>query len=245
MTGRQLNVLALLGVLSLSLGVTSAAAQGGGSVVGTVRFLEAVPEPERLTVDTNTDVCGLRKFSQDFIVSPETKGLENVVLTVIGLPGTAAAAPNGGNEGNAENEDPIIRQETCEYAPHVLTAVVGQTLQIRNTDDVLHNIHAYDEGQGTLFNLAQPIQNMVNKVSLDKPGVVTVKCDVHRWMLAYVVVAPHRYTAMTDENGTFRIDGIPPGSYQLRAWHEALGQLDKPVTVRAGGETTVTFDVGK
>ncbi len=236
MTGRRLNVLALLGVLSLGLGVTWTAAQGGGSVVGTVRFLEAVPEPERLTVDTNTDVCGLRKFSQDFIVSPETKGLENVVLTVIGLPETPAAA---------SMEDPIIRQETCEYAPHVLTAVVGQTLQIRNTDDVLHNIHAYDEGQGTLFNLAQPIQNMVNKVSLDKPGVVTVKCDVHRWMLAYVLVAPHGYTAMTDENGTFRIDGIPPGSYQLRAWHEALGQLDKPVTVRAGGETTVTFDVGK
>lgn len=236
MTGRQLNVLALLGVLSLSLGVTWTAAQGGGSVVGTVRFLEALPEPERLTVDTNTDVCGLRKFSQDFIVSPETKGLKNVVLTVIGLPDAAA---------EASMEDPVIRQETCEYTPHVLTAVVGQTLQIRNTDDVLHNIHAYDEGQGTLFNLAQPIQNMVNKVSLDTPGVVTIKCDVHRWMLAYILVTPHRYTAMTDENGAFRIDGIPPGSYQLRAWHEALGQLDKPVIVRAGRETTVNFDVGK
>lgn len=201
-----------------------------------VKFLETPPKPERLIVDTNVDVCGLRKFSQDFIVSAATKGLKNVVLTVTGVPRTATTRP----EGNA-----AIHQKKCEYEPHVQTAVVGQKLEIRNQDDVLHNIHSYDDKQGTLFNLAQPIQNQVNSVTLDREGVVTIKCDVHRWMLAYIVVGSHPYAAVTGEDGAYRIDGVPPGSYTIQAWHEALGQLNKEVTVVAGRQATVTFEVGK
>lgn len=209
--------------------------KAGGSVIGSVRFLETPPKPERLIVDTNADVCGLRKFSQDFIVSTVTKGLKNVVLTVIGVPAPATVRP----AGNA-----AIHQKQCEYEPHVQTAVVGQKLEIRNHDDVLHNIHSYDEKKGTLFNLAQPIQNQVNSVTLDREGVVTVKCDVHRWMLAYIVVGRNPYTAVTGQDGAYRIDGIPPGSYKIRAWHETLGQLTKDVTVVAGRPATVNFDVG-
>lgn len=207
----------------------------GGSIVGTVSFLETPPEPERLRVDRNNDVCGLRKFSQEFIVSDETKGLKNVVLTVEGAP--ASKSPPEG--------DPTITQKGCEYSPHVLTAVVGQNLQIRNSDPILHNIHAYDDKKATLFNLGQPIQDQVNSVKLETEGVMTVQCDVHAWMQAYVVVAPHPYIAVTDEDGSFRIDGVPAGAYKLKAWHEGLGTMDKDVTVTAGQETNVKFEVGK
>jgi len=64
-------------------------------------------------------------------------------------------------------------------------------------------------------------------------------------MQAYVIVGPNPYAAVTIEDGSFRIEGVPPGTYKLRAWHEALGELDKDVTVTAGGEVTVDFDVGK
>ena len=220
----------------LSTTVPEATAEAAGSVVGTVRFLETPPDPERLRVEKDNDVCGLRKFSQDFIVSPETQGLKNVVLTIVGAstPSTTVSA-----------EPPSLYQQECVYGPHVQTAVVGQQLEVTNRDDLLHNIHGYTDTLKTLFNVAEPVQNMVLSLDLEREGVVTVKCDIHSWMQAYVVVAPHPFTAVTDENGTYRIDGIPPGSYQVRAWHEALGELDKPATVGAERETTVNFDVGK
>lgn len=213
-----------------------AVAAAGGSVVGAVKFLEAAPKSERLKVDRDNNICGLRKFSEDFIVSPQTKGLKNVVLTVVGAPAGSSAPPG---------QPPAIQQNKCVYEPHVQTAVVGQKLQVKNLDDLLHNIHAYAANQDTLFNVAQPIQNQVTSMTLEREGVVTVKCDVHGWMLAYVLVAPHPYTAVTDENGAYRIDGIPPGSYKLRAWHEALGELTKDVTVVSGRDTSLNFDVGK
>lgn len=209
---------------------------GGGSVVGTVKFLDTPPAPERLKVDRDNNICGLRKFSEDLIVAPQTKGLKNVVLTVVGIPAGSSAPPR---------QAPALQQNKCVYEPHVQAAVVGQKLEVKNVDDLLHNIHAYAANQDTLFNVAQPIRNQVSAMALQREGVTTVKCDVHSWMLAYVVVAPHPYTAVTDANGSFRIDGVPPGSYKLRAWHEALGTLDKDLIVAHGREATVNFDVGK
>ena len=240
-------LLALLCVPSLSVimrgteprgsSVPAAVVQAtGGVAIGTVRFLADPPEPERLRVTQNSDVCGLRKFSQEFIVSKDTKGLKNVVLSIVGVPDRPASPGTPG---------PQVAQHVCEYEPHVQTAVVGQELSIVNQDDVLHNIHAYGEAKQTFFNLAQPIQHMVNKQTLGTPGVVTLKCDVHNWMQAYVVVAPHPFVAATDENGAFRIEGIPGGSYKLRAWHEALGELAKDITIVSGREATVNFDVGQ
>ena len=216
---------------------SEAAAQTGGSAVGHVRFLETPPEPERLRVNRDNDVCGLRKLSQDFIVSEETKGLKNVVLTIIGARAPAASA--GGPP------PPVLEQQECVYGPHVQTAVLGQKLQITNRDDLLHDVHAYADDRDTLFNVAEPFQGMTVSMTLEREGVVTVECDVHDWMKGYVVVASHPYIAVTDEDGAFRIDGIPPGSYKVRAWHEALGELEKDLTIVAGRDTTVSFDVGK
>lgn len=226
----------LSGAARLSPIAEPAIAIGGGSVIGTVKFLETPPKPERLKVDKNNATCGLTKLSTAFIVSPQTKGLKNVVLTVVGVP-EASAAPS--------KPLPALQQNKCVYEPRVQTAVVGQKLQITNHDDVLHNIHAYAANQDTLFNVAQPIQNMSFGMTLPREGVVTVKCDVHSWMLAYIVVASHPYTAVTDDNGSYRIDGVPPGAYKLQAWHEALGTLNKDLTVVQARDTTVNFDVGK
>ena len=140
---------------------------------------------------------------------------------------------------------PALTQAECVYGPHVQTAVLGQELRITNHDDVLHNIHAYADNQDTLFNVAQPIKDMTFSIELERDGVVRVQCDVHSWMQAYVVVSPHGYAAVTAGDGSFRLEGIPPGSYKIQAWHEALGTLDKDLTIVAGQDTRINFDVGK
>ena len=123
MKGNRFVLVGMVGVLTLGLRGGDVATQSGGSVVGTVRFLEMPPEAERITVTTNTDVCGLRKSLREFVVSEETQGLMNVVLSVIGAPDTRALPTT---------QNPEITQQTCVFQPHVTTGVTGQMLQFKN-----------------------------------------------------------------------------------------------------------------
>jgi hypothetical protein len=119
---------------------------------------------------------------------------------------------------------------------------VGQVLEIRSSDRIIHTAHAYDERAGTLFNVALPVYRRSVRRALDQPGRYRIVCDVgHTWMSAYVVVVGHAYAAVTDASGRFRISGVPPGSYRLRFWHEQLGTREEPVVIRPGGETTVNL----
>jgi hypothetical protein len=118
----------------------------------------------------------------------------------------------------------------------------GTKIEIRNSDPILHNTHSYLEGTRTLFNLALPLQGQKIKRKMKKPGLVNLKCDAgHTWMSAYIVVRDDPYFAVTDEKGEFSISDIPPGTYQLKAWHETLGTQEKEITIEPNGKTSVGF----
>jgi plastocyanin len=135
----------------------------------------------------------------------------------------------------------VLDNRQCIFVPHVLSASRGQTLSIRNSDPFLHDAHAW-LGTRTLFNVALPKGKTVNKVLTD-PGLIQINCNVrHTWMRAYVFVAENPYHAVTDRDGRFEINGLPPGTYTLRFWHELLGNTDRSVTVTAGH--TAHLDVG-
>jgi plastocyanin len=156
--------------------------------------------------------------------------LRNVVVIVKGAP--APAAGKG-----------VLDQRTCRYVPHVQVLPVGSTLEVVNGDPTLHNVHGY-LGQATAFNLAMPSKDSRLARQLKKPGLVVVKCDVHDWMSAYVWVvdAP---AAVTGEDGSYAIAGIPPGTYEVTAWHEKLGERKGTATVTATGTATLDFTYGK
>ncbi len=221
-------------------GVSNAGATrlDGGAVVGEIKFTDPVPKPEKLLMNKDADTCGVTKASDSFLVSPQTKGLKNVVLSIEG-----ASAPSAPRQA----KPPVrLTQKKCWFEPHVQVAQVGATLEIVNSDRILHNIHTYLEpSKRTIFNLAQPVQNQVNQVVLKDDGVITVKCDIHNWMSAYIIVKKHPYFAVSDENGLFRIGNVPPGRYKLQAWHEELGSMTKDVVVTAGTEARVNFEIGK
>jgi hypothetical protein len=124
-----------------------------------------------------------------------------------------------------------IDQKGCIFLPHVMVMQPGN-LDILNSDPVLHNTHGY-YGKNTAFNVALPIQGAKVTRPLRRPGVVRVDCDAHGWMEGWIVVVDNPYYAQTAADGSFSIDGVPPGKYVLEIWQEHTGATEVPVTVTA------------
>jgi hypothetical protein len=170
-----------------------------------------------------------RRAVQEYVLRSADGGLAN---TLVDLQGTFLDAP-------ASATPVTLDQRACLYAPRVLGMQVGQSLQIKNSDPLLHNVRGLST-RGNAFNVSQPQAGMVYTLKLKNPDVIMrIKCDVHSWMVAYIGVEPHPYFAVSSDRGAFRIAGVPAGRYSIRTWHERYGQLTQPVTVQAGQATTI------
>jgi len=136
----------------------------------------------------------------------------------------------------------VIDQKGCQYHPHVNAVMIGQTLQIKNDDATLHNVHAMPV-VNSQFNEGQPVQGMTSEKHLDKPEMTPfkIKCDVHGWMKSYMAVMPHPFYSVSQANGTFTISNLPPGQYTVVAWHEKYGQQEQQVTVGAKESKSLNF----
>jgi len=136
----------------------------------------------------------------------------------------------------------VIDQKGCQYHPHVNAVMIGQTLQIKNDDATLHNVHAMPV-VNSQFNEGQPVQGMTSEKHLDKPEMTPfkIKCDVHGWMKSYMAVMPHPFYSVSQANGTFTISNLPPGQYTVVAWHEKYGQQEQQVTVGAKESKALNF----
>jgi len=210
-----------------------------GTIKGRVFFGGDFPKPEPFLVPgVYAQHCGTSKPNEEFIVSPENKGLKNAVIYLEGIKAGKAFSKVA----------PKLQQEGCQYVPHVQVVPAGASVEIVNQDDTLHNVHSYFDPDGkrsTLFNIAQPIKGKKDHKKLTKVGVVKVECDVHRWMSSYLIVRDNPYYALTKADGSYEITGVPPGSYELVMWQEGLGQGKKRVVVKAGEVTEVPFQIGK
>jgi plastocyanin len=131
----------------------------------------------------------------------------------------------------------VIDQKGCQYFPHIVGLRVGQTLKLRNSDGLLHNVHALPK-VNTPFNMAMPANRTEADAKFGKAeGMFMVKCDVHPWMAAYVGVFANPFFAVSGKDGKFKISGLPAGSYEIEAWHEKLGVQTTKVTVGAAAAT--------
>jgi plastocyanin len=200
-----------------------------GTLSGTVRLAGPAPKRPLLEVFKHEEVCG-KGVPDDRLVVSGTGGVRWAVVTVDGVP---AGAPRPQTDPGV-----VLDNHTCRFAPHVLVAEVGQTLELHNSDPILHNADAR-LGQETTFNVALPPDKLVH-TKLDRPGTLAVTCDVrHSWMSAFIVVANHPFHTATDAYGAYQIDELPPGTYTVRVWHEELGTQEQPVTIEAGKVTTL------
>ena len=227
---RSLRSLAMTEFILFSI-VQSLYAQG--TVNGRVVFEGTPPAVEKVEVKSDIPTCGSSKVVPKVVLG-EGKGVANVVVKILGAPGTA------------EPRKGTLDQVHCEFVPHVQVLPRGATLTLASSDPVLHNSHAFYEDGSTAFNIAVPIPGMEVSQKLDKPGVIKLRCDAgHTWMGAYIVVVPEAHYALTDANGNFSIAGVPPGDYEIETWHEWLGTEKKKVTVKEGASEPVDFTLTK
>ena len=192
------------------------------TITGTVSFAGTAPAPE--PIDMSEEPTCAEKHQEPPVmtrVALNDGRLANVFVYVReGLTGEYPAA------GPA----PVLDQEGCEYHPHVLGVQTGQQFIIRNSDGLLHNINA-NPSVNRGFNMGQPT-SMEGRRSFSEPEImIPVRCDAHGWMEAYIGVVDHPYFAVTGEDGSFRIENLPAGTYVIEAWHETLGTQTMNVTV--------------
>jgi plastocyanin len=139
-------------------------------------------------------------------------------------------------------EPVVLDQAGCRYSPHVFGIMVGQTLEIVNSDPTLHNIHATPTAGNAEFNTGQPIQGMKTEhVFTSVEVMVPFKCDVHGWMNASVGVLNHPYYSVTAADGSFALNTLPPGTYTVEAVHERLGAQTQTVTIGETETADITF----
>jgi len=215
------------------LATVSSSGAPAGTVAGTVRFGGAPVARPALEVFKNQEVCGKTVADDRVVIGPDG-GVRYAVVTIEGVRG-----------GKKPERDLTVALDNrgCRFEPHVQTAEVGQWLDLRNSDPVLHNADARI-GQDTLFNVALTPGREIRK-PLARPGLVAITCDVrHTWMNAFVAVTDHPYHTVTDAYGAFEIRDVPPGTYTVRVWHETLGTREQHVTVAAGGTATADVTYG-
>jgi plastocyanin len=206
-----------------------AAPQDGFSVTGTVKIKGDIPKRRKVRMDADPKCAALHA---------EPPLNDEVVADADGNVQWAFVYVKAGAEGK-KGPPPapaVIDQKGCTYHPHVLGIVAGQEILIKNSDELLHNIHALPFNNKE-FNEGQPQKGMEMKKTFANPEImVKVKCDVHPWMGAWVGVLEHSFFAVTNEKGAFEIKGLPAGRYTIEAWHEKYKSVTKEIEVKAAAK---------
>jgi plastocyanin len=193
---------------------------GNGQIVGKVSFGGTVVTPAKI----DNSIChGAAPIVDEAVVTGKENGLANVIVSVAGV-SSATTVSNGAVE---------LDQKDCRFSPHIVAVRTGQTVKIKNSDSEAHNVHA-NPAANLAFNVGLTSAGASKDVMFAVSEVFRVKCDVHPWMTAYIGVFDSDYYAVTNADGEFEIKGLPPGSYELVAWHERFGELRKTVTVSDG-----------
>jgi plastocyanin len=148
-------------------------------------------------------------------------------------------ASAGGAKSSAEQ--PKLDQKGCDFSPRVVIARPGEEMAVLNNDGILHNVHTYSEANPAM-NMAQPGFVQTLPVTFGEAEVIKVKCDVHGWMTAWIMVTDSPYAAVTDDAGSFSLADVPAGKHRLTVWHEKLGEQQQEITVADSGQTEVTFE---
>jgi len=233
---KLLPLIASVIVVLLSAGVSrsSTALQGTGTIKGHVRL--SGKNPGNTVIRMGVDpMCGKinagKRVIQEAVLTSADGGLKNAFVR---LQGTFPQTP-------VPRQPVVLDERGCVYAPRVIGMRIGQTLEIRNDDPLLHNVHSLSDHDNN-FNVGQATAGIVSEFRPRTEEVMLrIGCDVHRWMTAYVGVVNNPYFAVSGDGGTFEIDNVPPGTQTVQVWHEVYGMLTKTLRVQGGAIANIEF----
>ena len=205
----------------------------GGTIAGTITYSGSPVDSETVAVDKDPEVCGdtieVSAFQTD-----ASGGLANAVVRITDI--------TAGKPMSSLDSQPVIDQKDCQYGPTVVIVPTGQALTVHNSDGILHNINATPFDNPPV-NIAQPGTSpevMTGEFTI--PEIVPLGCDVHPWMNATMVVTDHPYIAITSEDGSYSLEDVPAGTYEIEVFHPELGSQTITVTVVAGGTAKADAD---
>ena len=222
---RCLAVAALVGSLQLV---------SAGDITGKIT-LKGTPPPEKdLPLDANCGKIHPTKKTRLYVVGQGGELADTFIYIKEGLSGKAFRTPE---------KSLLIDQVGCEYNPYVSGAMVNQTILVRNSDPVLHNVHALPAVAGNKeSNTAQlPKSKDLSFTFPKEESFLKFKCDVHPWMFSYVTVLNHPFFAVSGPDGKFKIANVPPGKYTLEAVHRKAGKQIMEIEVPATGAKEANF----
>jgi plastocyanin len=221
----------------LALGVIALIAGGGATssdaatIAGKVTFGGSAPESRviKMSADPNCTQSHPDGVANAPFTVSDGGGVADVVVYVKGVTGSHTAP----------TEAAVLDQNGCMYNPRAVALMVGQKLQIRNSDPTLHNIHPRPK-KNAEFNVGQPRQGMKStKTFSEAELLIPVACDVHPWMQAYISVFDHPFFAVTGADGSFEITGLAAGQYEVEAVHPTLKTVSGTITVTDGAPASL------
>jgi len=207
-----------------------------GIVSGRIAFHGARPAREQISMESDA-VCqqahaGHPVYDESVVVGKDG-GLANAFVYI--------QAGLEGKHFEPAKEPVTLDQHGCMFVPRVIGLQTGQTLAVKNSDAVSHNIHPMPQVNREWNDQQSPQSPDIERRFVRPEVMIPVKCNVHAWMRAYIGVVAHPYFAVTKLDGTFELANVPPGDYTVAVWHEKLGNQTKPVHVAPSGRAGVDF----
>ena len=197
-----------------------------GSLNGTAIFSGKIEQLKPYKTGKYKKACGTDIPNESMLIN--NKGVGNVVISLHGK----KLKKRGGEYK--------LDQKKCRYEPHVIAVPLDSELKIHTSDPINHNIHTYSFENDPINIMFLPGQDAYSQ-EMEEAEIIKVECDLHAWMRAWLVVTHNAYSTVSGTDGSFEIPDVPPGKYELTAWHETLGSLTKNITVGNDG-LNVNFD---
>ena len=207
--------------------------ENGGAIAGTVKWSGPVPKIPKLPITKNPEVCDPDSLKvrdlERLLIDSDGNGVANTVVYLRGITrGKAFDLPEARQQ---------LNQKTCRYVPHIMIVPQGKPLKIESSDPVLHTVQMFGVSTN---NIPFPFQNQFIPVMMNHNGVVELKCNAgHVWMNANVLVVKHPYYAVTDEHGAYKLSDVPPGEYEIIAWHEGWQVASEAKVLDVGAQVEV------
>jgi plastocyanin len=250
---KQLLVLAAAGVLAL-FAAAAAQADGWGTIKGQVVW-DGKEAPKRAPVNVTKDQGDCEKngklFEDKLVVNPKNKGVRWCLVYLMNEKGFEKDIPIKPNLKELKTKTVELDQPCCQFEPHMLAMREGQTLIVKNSATISHNVNIVGGAKPPNVNQIVPAGGKFTVEDIKaRPIPIMVKCDIHPWMGGRIAVLKNPYFAVTDADGNFEIKDAPAGDFRLVIWHEEAGWVigdakptrnGKKITIKAG-ETT---DLGK